>query len=127
MCAGGLPAANESNALDAVKAGLEIVKFVEDFNKNPKPGILAFEVRIGINSGNLVAGVVGTKKFQYDIWGNTVNVAARMESACEPGMVNISESTYEQIESYFECRYRGEIDIKNAGKSKMYYALSSLV
>lgn len=95
-------------------------------DQDPDKGILPFEVRVGINSGQLVAGVVGTKKFQYDIWGNTVNVAARMEAASKPGMVNISESTYVQIQDYFECKYRGEIVIKNAGKRKMYFVLSSV-
>lgn len=82
---------------------------------------MTFDVRIGINTGPVVAGVVGTKKFAYDIWGDTVNVASRMESMSEPGKVNISENTYAYVKDKFTCEYRGEIDVKNRGKMKMYF------
>lgn len=121
MCAGGLPTKNKSNPLDAVQAAVAIMDFVTVTKANPPEGIYPFEVRIGINTGPLVAGVVGTKKFQFDIWGSTVNIASRMESNSEAGKINISESTYQQISEYFDCKYRGEIDVKNAGKQKMYY------
>lgn len=121
MCAGGLPTANKSNPIDAVKAGIEIMKFVKETHANPPKGIYPFEVRIGMNTGSLVAGVVGTKKFQYDIWGSTVNIASRMESNSEEGKINISDNTYQHIKDYFECNYRGEIEVKNAGLQKMYY------
>ena len=81
-----------------------------------------FEVRIGINTGPVVAGVVGNKKFAYDIWGDTVNVASRMETNCESGKINISENTYVRIKETFDCQYRGEIAAKNKGMLKMYYA-----
>ncbi len=82
---------------------------------------MSFDIRIGINTGPVVAGVVGTKKFAYDIWGDTVNVASRMESKSEPGKINISENTYNIIKDDFACQPRGEIDVKNRGKMKMYF------
>jgi len=80
-----------------------------------------FELRIGVNTGPLVAGIVGTKKFQYDIWGDTVNVAARMESSGEVAEVNISQMTYEKIKGHFKCEYRGKIEAKNKGAVDMYF------
>jgi len=80
-----------------------------------------FDIRIGINSGPVVAGIVGIKKFAYDIWGDTVNIAARMEQNGVPGKVNISQSTYELVKDKFNCEYRGEIEAKNKGKLKMYF------
>jgi class 3 adenylate cyclase len=78
-------------------------------------------VRIGINTGSVVAGIVGTKKFQYDIWGDAVNTASRMESAGEPGKVNISENTFNLVKNKFDCFYRGEISAKGKGSIKMYF------
>ena len=75
----------------------------------------------------MVAGVVGTKKFAYDIWGDTVNVASRMESNSEPGRINISEFTYELVKDQFECSFRGEIDVKNKGMMRMFFVESAKV
>jgi class 3 adenylate cyclase len=104
-----------------VLAALEISSFVEDTKNDVAASELTFDIRIGINTGPVVAGVVGTKKFAYDIWGDTVNVAARMESMSEPGRINISENTYVMIKDVAECEYRGEIEAKNRGKLKMYF------
>ena len=88
---------------------------------------MRFNIRVGINSGPVVAGVVGTRKFAYDIWGDTVNVAARMEGHSEPGKINISQNTYALVKDHFECEARGEIAIKNHGNMSMYYVNSPLV
>ena len=82
-----------------------------------------WNLRIGIHTGPITAGVVGKIKFAYDIWGDTVNIAKRMESACEVGMVNISGKTYELIKDFFDCKYRGKIEIKNRGRMDMYFVL----
>jgi len=122
MCAGGLPTQNKTHAVNALSAALEILEFVKDTQNNPPNGIYPFEVRIGINTGPVVAGVVGTKKFQYDIWGNTVNIAARMESNSESGKINVSENTYQHLKNKHDFTYRGEITAKNQQLLKMYYA-----
>ena len=80
-----------------------------------------FEVRIDIHSGPVVAGIVGVKKFAYDIWGDTVNTAARMEQKSEAGKINISQTTYELVKGKYSCTYRGEIEAKNKGMMKMYF------
>ena len=80
-----------------------------------------FEIRIGIHTGPLVAGVVGSKKFAYDIWGDTVNTAARMEQNSEPGRVNISEATFQLVKDSFECTHRGKLYAKNKGEIDMYF------
>jgi class 3 adenylate cyclase len=83
--------------------------------------LVHFEIRIGIHTGPVVAGIVGIKKWQYDIWGDTVNIAARMESASKPGRINLSESTFLEIQDEFPCEYRGEIEVKNRGALRMYF------
>ena len=122
MCAGGLPRTNKSHSFDTVLAALEIKKFVTEkaisdklLNKSP------WLVKIGIHSGDVIAGVIGRKKFAYDIWGDTVNVASRMEQASEPGKINISQSTYDKVRDFFVCTPRGEIPVKNIGSISMYY------
>ncbi|MBK9249823.1 MAG: tetratricopeptide repeat protein [Ignavibacteria bacterium] len=115
----GLPLPDEKHAENVVKAALEIREFMA--NRSKELGAKTFEIRIGINSGSVVAGIVGVKKFAYDIWGDTVNTAARMEQNSEAGKINISESTYAIVKDRFSCEYRGEIDAKNKGKLKMYF------
>lgn len=121
MCVGGLPKENSRNAIDAVNAAYDIIQFVEETALNPPPDIPIFKIRIGINCGPLVAGVVGTTKFQYDIWGDTVNVASRMETLCEPNHVNVSENVFNVLKDEQKFIYRGEIAVKNRGEMKMYY------
>jgi class 3 adenylate cyclase len=118
MCAGGLPIENQTHAKDVVLAAREMMEFV---NKKVDNDLTHFEMRIGIHTGPIVAGIVGIKKWQYDIWGDTVNIASRMETNSVPGRINLSETTYELIKDDFECEYRGSIDIKNRGIWKMYF------
>ena len=115
-----LPTADLKHAENVVRAAIEINAFMKD--RVAKLGNSTFEIRIGIHSGSVVAGIVGVKKFAYDIWGDTVNTAARMEQNSEAGKINISRTTYELVKDKFACEYRGEIDAKGNGMLKMYYA-----
>ncbi|MGA9238201.1 adenylate/guanylate cyclase domain-containing protein [Robiginitalea sp.] len=123
MCASGLPYPSDDHAQRIVEAALEILEFVEAAKKVDSEDHVRFDVRIGINSGAVVAGVVGTKKFAYDIWGDTVNIASRMESASEEGKINIAENTFELVKNDFDCLFRGNMEVKNRGKLNMYYVL----
>lgn len=119
LAVAGLPDANTNHAKDIVNAAIEIRNFM--VARHNQLGQRTFGIRLGINSGSVVAGIVGVKKFAYDIWGDTVNTAARMEQNSENGKINISHSTYEIIKDKFTCTYRGEIGAKNKGMMKMYY------
>ncbi|MEO6348869.1 MAG: adenylate/guanylate cyclase domain-containing protein [Aquaticitalea sp.] len=121
MCAGGLHSNTDDHAKRMLLAAIEIAAFVEETKTDVSVSELTFDIRIGINTGPVVAGVVGTKKFAYDIWGDTVNVASRMETMSEAGKINIGETTYELVKDTFECEYRGEIAVKNRGAMKMYF------
>ncbi len=122
MCAGGLPLKNKSNPFDVLLAAMKIKKFmveheipeVENINER-------WSCRIGIHTGEVVAGVIGKRKFAYDIWGDTVNTASRMEENGEVNKINISGPTYEFIKDYFDCTYRGKINVKNKGDVDMYF------
>ena len=116
MCVGGIPLRNRSNPYDVVLAGLKIQDFMNNLDHyDPEKELPRWRIRMGIHTGPLVAGVVGKIKFAYDVWGDSVNIASRMESADEVGRVNISGATYEYIKDHFECEYRGEIEMKNRG------------
>ena len=122
IAAGGLPEKNSAIAQNVVEAAIAMQQAVEKLKQerilSNKP---FFELRIGIHTGPVVAGVVGIKKFQYDIWGDTVNLAARMEQSGVPGKINISQYTYEKIKDQFHCEYRGKIEAKNKGEIDMYF------
>jgi class 3 adenylate cyclase len=121
MCAGGIPVPNTTNPVDIVKAALEITRYMEDLRRDRESrGKDYWELRLGIHTGPVIAGVVGKNKFAYDIWGDAVNTASRMESSGIPGKVNISGSTYELIKDHFICTHRGKIQAKNKGEIDMY-------
>ena len=121
MCAAGLHHPGENDVFRAVQAAIEIIEFIQESKKTRMDHETKFDVRIGMNTGPIVAGVVGTKKFAYDIWGDSVNVASRMETKSSAGKINVSESTYDLIKDVYDCEYRGEIDVKNKGMMKMYF------
>jgi len=122
MCAGGIPTEDDNHPINMVRASLQIQEFIR--NRNAKRLSLnqpPWDIRVGINTGPLVAGVVGRKKYAYDIWGGTVNVASRLESNGEPGQVNISAATYQLVKDIYPCTYRGKIYAKNIGEIDMYF------
>ncbi|MCW3126622.1 MAG: hypothetical protein JWO03_2280 [Bacteroidetes bacterium] len=122
LAVSGLPQANPNHASDVIRTAIAIRDFMIQRKLETRDlGLETFEIRIGIHSGSVVAGIVGTKKFAYDIWGDTVNTAARMEQNSEAGKINISETTYQLVKDNFTCEYRGEIEAKNKGKLKMYF------
>lgn len=124
MAAGGLPVPNSTHAQNVVQAAIEMAQVVEQGKaKKIAAGLPYFKVRIAIHSGPVVAGIVGVKKFQYDIWGDTVNTASRMESSGEVGQVNISQSTYELLKDDSDLAFesRGKIETKGKGAMKMYF------
>ena len=122
MCAGGVPIPNKTHAIDAVNAAYDMVSFLDDWNeKREVQGLMRFDARIGIHSGPIIAGVVGLKKFAYDIWGDTVNVAARMENKSAAQKINISHTTYQLIKDHYLCEKRGSISVKNMKDLRMYF------
>ncbi len=122
MCAAGLPVKDSEHAVKVAYAALDILSFIELLKqKKHKEGKTAFDVRIGVNSGPVVAGIVGSAKFAYDIWGDTVNTAARMEQSGEVGKINISGNTYALLGDKFKCLHRGKINAKNKGEIDMYF------
>ncbi len=122
MCVSGLPIPDEQHSYCAIRVGLEFNAFINKRIAEKKAGGQAYwQMRIGIHSGPVVAGVVGDKKFAYDIWGNTVNIASRMESNGESGKINISEATYQLVKDEYTCEARGKIMAKNIGEVNMYF------
>lgn len=125
MCAGGLPVPNETHPVNAVRAALEITAWLKNRNET-NPNAVFREMRIGIHTGPVVAGVIGKNKFAYDIWGDAVNLASRLEEQGEDGRVNISQTTYEAIKDYFVCTWRGQREVHNKGLVDMYFIESEI-
>lgn len=122
MCASGIPKEHDDHALRMVKASLEMLEFAAELNKdqvmrNRDP----WKLRIGIHSGPVVAGVIGSNKFIYDVWGDTVNLASRLETASEPNRINISQNTLEMVKQDVRCSFRGQIEVKNMGAVRMFF------
>jgi adenylate cyclase len=122
MAVGGIPEPNVTHAIDCVLAALEIGRLMTQLREEKKAANKPYwQLRLGIHSGRLVAGVIGREKFAYDVWGDTVNTASRLESSGQAGRVNISRATYEQVKAFFVCQYRGQVAAKNKGDIDMYF------
>lgn len=121
MCAGGIPKKNRTNPIEVVLAALEMMQYMKHITSSSSRNEKIWDLRIGIDTGPVIAGVVGRNKLTYDIWGSTVNTASRMESSGEVGQINISGNTYMFVKEYFDCTYRGVIPVKNKGDIHMYF------
>ena len=119
MCAGGIPNKTSSHPVDAVLAAFDIVEAVAQCNQRSR---YPFAIRIGINTGPVAAGVVGIDKFAFDVWGDTVNFAARLQTASEPNRINVSSTTYHRIKDFFDCEFRGQIQTKEKKLFDMFFA-----
>ncbi|OGU74330.1 MAG: hypothetical protein A2V93_04965 [Ignavibacteria bacterium RBG_16_34_14] len=118
MIAGGLPNVTNDHSYKITKAAIEMQEVVNEVNEKHD---FSCKMRVGIHTGPCVAGIVGTKKYTYDVWGDTVNIAKRLESNCEPGRINISRATYNLVKDKFDCEYRGCIEVKGKGEIDMYF------
>jgi class 3 adenylate cyclase len=118
LCVSGVPTKNEDHAANMIQAAMEFQAFMEVSTEHAQ-----LKMRIGIHTGPVVAGVVGSKKFAYDIWGDTVNIAARYEQTGEVGRINVSETVVEATNGAFTFEYRGELEAKNKGKMKMFFVV----
>ncbi len=124
MCAGGIPVANVTHPVDAVAAAWEIFEFMAEVRADKlAAGEQPWELRVGVHTGPLMAGVIGHKKFAYDIWGDTVNIASRLESTGEAGRINVSRVTCAAIRERFVCEHRGKLAVKNHGEVDMYFVV----
>jgi adenylate cyclase len=122
MCAGGIPEKNRTNPVEVILAALEMKTYMNKLKETSElEGMKYWDIRIGIHTGTVVAGVVGQKKLSYDIWGDTVNPASRMESSGEAGKINISGTTYEFVKEFFACEFRGKMPVKYKGELEMYF------
>src|SRR5690606_12184447 len=121
MAAGGVPVRNNTNPIDICLAALQIQHYMKEYQaENAGKEEQLWRLRLGINTGEVTAGVIGTKRLAYDVWGSTVNYAQRMEMLGEPDKVTITYNTYLHIEPYFECTYKGQVSAKGEGKIQMF-------
>jgi adenylate cyclase len=122
MCAGGIPERNRTNPVEVILAALEMQQYMLKLKTASEiEGMKFWDIRIGIHTGTVIAGVVGQKKLSYDIWGDTVNTASRMESSGDAGKINISGTTYEFVKDFFVCEHRGKMPVKYKGELDMYF------
>ncbi len=122
MCAGGIPERNRTNPVEVILAALEMQQYMSKLKTGSESeGMRFWDIRIGIHTGTVIAGVVGQKKLSYDIWGDTVNTASRMESSGDAGKINISGTTYEFVKDFFVCEHRGKMPVKYKGELDMYF------
>ncbi|TGM94932.1 adenylate/guanylate cyclase domain-containing protein [Leptospira licerasiae] len=122
MFVGGIPNSSSTHAVDCVLAALEIQAFMNQMKEiKASQNLPYWQLRLGIHSGDLVAGVIGEKKFAYDVWSDTVNTASRCESSGATGKINISGATYKLVKDFFDCEYRGEVAAKHKGNIDMYF------
>lgn len=121
MAAGGIPERNNTHPIDVVLGALKMKHFVTNLKDNLPEPIPYLPMRIGIHTGHSVVGVIGKKRFAYDVWGEAVNLASRMERNAQSNSINISQDTYDRVKDFFECEPRGEIEAKNIGKVPMYF------
>ncbi|MBL7795285.1 MAG: hypothetical protein JNJ90_02185 [Saprospiraceae bacterium] len=124
MCAGGLPVPNDTHPEDAVSAALEMMEWLQKRNET-NPAAVFTAMRVGVHTGPVIAGVIGKNKFAYDIWGDAVNLASRLEELGEPGRINISGATWEAVKHRFPCTYRGKKEVHNKGLVDMYFVNSA--
>jgi adenylate cyclase len=121
MIGAGLPKEADDHAVRITRAAINMMSYISDRNKRSS---IHWQMRAGINSGQVIAGIVGTNKFTYDVWGDTVNIASRMGSSSLPGRINISGTTYDLVKNCFECEYRGKLNAKGKGEVDMYFVNS---
>jgi adenylate cyclase len=122
MCAGGIPEKNRTNPVEVILAAIEMKAYMNELKETSElEGMKNWDIRVGIHTGTVVAGVIGQKKLSYDIWGDTVNTASRMESSGEAGEINISGITYELVKDFFLCEFRGKVPVKYKGEVEMYF------
>ena len=118
MIGGGFPIETKDHALNIIKAAIAMLEIIRERNSNSK---YVWKMRVGVHTGSIVAGVVGKIKYSYDVWGNTVNLASKMERLSMPGKINITAATYEQIKDEFDCEYRGDAEIPGDETIGMYF------